>query len=60
MTYQIKNEPEDITLQFYYKKAVFTSPYSGAKVDVDIKKVERFADVYTLGKYQTIITCNGR
>lgn len=46
-------EGEDITLEFYWKNAVFVSPYSGAKVFIEIKKVEK---IKTDKGFQNLIT----
>lgn len=46
-------EGEDITLEFYWKNAVFVSPYSGVKVFIEIKKVEK---IKTDKGFQNLIT----
>lgn len=56
--HQIMNESEDVTLEFYHKKAVYTSPITGGKTNIDIKTVYKRND--TFGRfYHIIISTNG-
>jgi len=37
---------EDITLEYYYKKAVYVSPITGSRVDINFKRVQENSHSY--------------
>lgn len=45
---------EDVTIEFYHKEAVYTSPITGGKTTIKIKKVIKRPD--TFGRFYNIIT----
>lgn len=51
--YKIRQEPEDITIEFYHKKAIYVSRITGCQTVIDIKKVEKHPD--TFGRFNNLI-----
>lgn len=48
---------EDVTLEFYYRKAIYKSPITGCVVEVDIKQV--FNIKYPLNVLTIILSTHG-
>lgn len=56
--HQIRQEPEDITIEFYHKKAIYVSEITGCQTVINIKKVYSHPDTFG-GFNNLIISTNG-